>query len=190
VLERIYILLGYWFFNAGLKKKKVPTVEINRRSFLQRSGMFAAAGLFAKGALGLFFTAPTPKSIAGKRVVELDWDLDKIRKWDDSNGDTWDPFWADDDHLYSFNCDGRGFGKKPRNMAVNRLDGGSFNPRSQPRADNPSYLSPPEFRYRKSSTILRRIHFPISFCSLEVYDFANAGQVSPIPPMVHLGALG
>jgi hypothetical protein len=50
-------------------------------------------------------------------------DLHRIRKWDDSNGDTWDPFWADDDSLYSFNCDGRGFGTKPRNLAFHQLAG-------------------------------------------------------------------
>jgi hypothetical protein len=38
-------------------------------------------------------------------------DLDNLHKWDNSNGDTWDPFWADDDALYAFNCDGRGFGR-------------------------------------------------------------------------------
>ena len=36
------------------------------------------------------------------------------------------------------------------------------------------------------------MHFLNAFivCSIKVYDFANAGQVFPIPPMVHLGALG
>ena len=46
-------------------------------------------------------------------------------KWDNSNGDTWDPFWADDDNLYAFNCDGRGFGTQPRNLAFNKLTGDS-----------------------------------------------------------------
>ena len=51
-------------------------------------------------------------------------DLDAAHKWDDSNGDTWDPFWADDDNLYAFNDDGRGFGKQARNLAFHRLSGG------------------------------------------------------------------
>ncbi len=50
-------------------------------------------------------------------------DLHRLHKWDESNGDTWDPFWADDDNLYAFHCDGRGFGTKPRNLGFNRLSG-------------------------------------------------------------------
>lgn len=52
-------------------------------------------------------------------------ELQRRHKWNDSNGDTWDPFWADDDNLYAFNCDGRGFGTAPRNLAFNRLTGSS-----------------------------------------------------------------
>ena len=63
-----------------------------------------------------------PKST---RITDVILDLDNLHKWDDSNGDTWDPFWADDDNLYAFNCDGRGFGKAPRNLAFNRLSGDS-----------------------------------------------------------------
>ena len=56
-------------------------------------------------------------------------DLDGIHKWDESCGDTWDPFWADDDNLYAFNCDGRGFGAAGlnRNLALNELQGDSVN---------------------------------------------------------------
>lgn len=50
-------------------------------------------------------------------------DLNQIAKWDDSNGDTADPFWADDGNLYHFQCDGRGFGKEPRNLCFNQLAG-------------------------------------------------------------------
>jgi hypothetical protein len=42
-----------------------------------------------------------------------------------SYGDTWDPFWADDDNLYSFSCDGRGFGQSSRNICFNKLVGNS-----------------------------------------------------------------
>ncbi|HTU49747.1 MAG TPA: hypothetical protein VMF56_04085 [Acidobacteriaceae bacterium] len=50
-------------------------------------------------------------------------DLNRIHKWDVSNGDTWDPFWADDGALYAFNCDGRGFGPAVMNLAFNKLSG-------------------------------------------------------------------
>ena len=51
-------------------------------------------------------------------------DLSHLQKWDDSDGDTADPFWADDGNLYFFNCDGRGFGKTPRmNLCFNELTG-------------------------------------------------------------------
>jgi hypothetical protein len=105
-----------------MTKKSVLTQQLNRRSFLQRTAMLGAAGLFEKDTPGFFPGGLTPKVIAAKRVVEVDLDLHNIHKWDDSNGDTWDPFWADDDRLYAFNCDGRGFGKKPQNLAFNRFD--------------------------------------------------------------------
>ena len=66
--------------------------------------------------------ASTPRSA---HITDVILDLNNLHKWDTSNGDTWDPFWADDDNLYAFNCDGRGFGKEPRNLAVNRLAGDS-----------------------------------------------------------------
>ena len=62
-------------------------------------------------------------SRAAVRITDAYLDLNRIHKWDDCNGDTWDPFLADDDNLYAFNCDGRGFGSKPRNLAFNRLAG-------------------------------------------------------------------
>ena len=109
-----------------MTKKEVLAQEVNRRSFLQRIAMVGAAGLFEKDTLGFFPSGLTPNAIAAKRVVEVDLDLHHIHKWDDSNGDTWDPFWADDDRLYAFNCDGRGFGKKPQNLAFKRFDGDSI----------------------------------------------------------------
>jgi hypothetical protein len=60
-----------------------------------------------------------------KEVAEVFLDLNRIHTWDMSNGDTWDPFWADDGNLYAFNCDGRGFGTKGMNLAFNRLMGES-----------------------------------------------------------------
>jgi hypothetical protein len=56
-------------------------------------------------------------------IREVLLDLHHLHKWDGSRGDTWDPFWADDDNLYAFNCDGRGSGAQGRNLAFNRLAG-------------------------------------------------------------------
>jgi hypothetical protein len=109
-----------------MNKRKALAPDVSRRSFLHRAGMLAAASLLDKEAVGHFPTGQTPKVDASKRVAELDLDLHNIHKWDDSNGDTWDPFWADDDRLYAFNCDGRGFGKTPQNLAFNRFDGESI----------------------------------------------------------------
>jgi hypothetical protein len=61
--------------------------------------------------------------MAATPISEVFMDLDHIHKADASNGDTWDPFWADDGQLYAFNCDGRGFGKQARNLAFNELLG-------------------------------------------------------------------
>ena len=64
---------------------------------------------------------PAPGDSHRRNIV----DLDHIHKWDDSRGDTWDPFWADDDNLYAFNCDGRGLrhGRLRRNLAFNESRG-------------------------------------------------------------------
>ncbi len=50
-------------------------------------------------------------------------DLSCLQKWNGMHGDTADPFWADDDNLYHFTCDGRGFGKQERNVCFNKLTG-------------------------------------------------------------------
>jgi hypothetical protein len=99
-------------------------MRINRRDFMYVSSL-AAMGACAPSALaggiaeaGLV-AAPLP-------ITQVRFDLNRIHKWDDSNGDTWDPFWADDDQLYSFNCDGRGFGRQSRNLAFNVFSGSSF----------------------------------------------------------------
>ena len=56
-------------------------------------------------------------------IVAVVPDLMHMQKWDDMHGDTADPFWADDDNLYHFTCDGRGFGKEKRNICFNKLTG-------------------------------------------------------------------
>lgn len=89
---------------------------------------------FLKNAVATGVVLSTPNHLAFGRteesahVARVFPDLNSIHKWDDSNGDTWDPFWADDGNLYAFNCDGRGFGPKGRgrNLAFNRLVGDSI----------------------------------------------------------------
>lgn len=56
-------------------------------------------------------------------IVVVAPELLHLQKWDDMQGDTADPFWAGDDNLYHFTCDGRGFGTQQRNLCFNRLTG-------------------------------------------------------------------
>jgi hypothetical protein len=71
--------------------------------------------------------AATARSEEPSTPIAAVWpDLASVAKWDDSNGDTADPFWADDDNLYHFMCDGRGFGTQPRNLNFNKLSGPSL----------------------------------------------------------------
>jgi hypothetical protein len=72
---------------------------------------------------------PTQTALAGDsagdqgRITAVIPDLDHMRKWNGMKGDTADPFWADDDCLYHFTCDGPGFGKEGRNLCLNKLTG-------------------------------------------------------------------
>jgi hypothetical protein len=94
-------------------------------SFSRRTFLHGAAS-----AAGLALVRPGPPAWAERRrparISQVFFDLDHIHKWNDSNGDTWDPFWADDDNLYAFNCDGRGFGTLRRNLALNKLAGNTI----------------------------------------------------------------
>ena len=56
-------------------------------------------------------------------IVAVMPELNQLQKWNDLHGDTADPFWADDDNLYHFTCDGRGFGQQQRNLCFNKLTG-------------------------------------------------------------------
>jgi hypothetical protein len=93
-----------------------------RRNFLKTVSALTGAACALRSRFA--FAAPAPPSA---RLTQVFPDLAHIHKWDDSNGDTWDPFWADDGNLYAFNCDGRGFGPKGggRNLAFNKLAGDS-----------------------------------------------------------------
>jgi hypothetical protein len=99
--------------------------RVGRRNFIRTLAAFSSASIFAElwnpSLLGHGFGAPR----ASARITDVFMDLNHIHKWDQSNGDTWDPFWADDDSLYAFNCDGRGFGSQGRNLAFNQLQGDS-----------------------------------------------------------------
>jgi hypothetical protein len=95
----------------------ISVMPRTRRTFIKSAAALAAAACAARNRFA--FAAAPPST----RLTQVFADLNRIHKWDDSNGDTWDPFWADDGNLYAFNCDGRGFGPKGggRNLAFNKL---------------------------------------------------------------------
>jgi len=97
---------------------RADAAALNRRSFLKNAAALAGAACAARNGFAFAASAARPT-----RLTQVIADLNHIHKWDDSNGDTWDPFWADDGDLYAFNCDGRGFGPKKhgRNLAFNKL---------------------------------------------------------------------
>lgn len=95
-----------------------------RRKFLQ-AGAFLSAAAAGGRTWDSGPTSPTIPPNQAPRITQVILDLNGITKFDDSNGDAWDPFWADDGNLYAFNCDGRGFGSQGRNLAFNRLSGDS-----------------------------------------------------------------
>ncbi len=95
---------------------------VNRRQFMAGGSVCLASGLIPKQLLALPLPQNTGTSaMAG--IADVFFDLHRVHKWDNSNGDTWDAFWADDDTLYTFNCDGRGFGGNAMNLAINKLAG-------------------------------------------------------------------
>lgn len=96
-----------------------------RRDVLKTSAALAGLPLTCEGASDGRQPSRAQSEAEPNRITDIYFDLANIYKWDESNGDTWDPFWADDDNLYAFNCDGRGFGKAGRNLAFNRLNGDS-----------------------------------------------------------------
>src|ERR1700744_5310587 len=99
---------GKLFFNRRGSMAEQYRIDLARRRFL--AGL-AAAGASATVPVAFSETfLAQPAEARGSGIAEIVPDLNRIHKWDNSNGDTWDPFWADDDSLYAFNCDGRGFG--------------------------------------------------------------------------------
>jgi hypothetical protein len=63
---------------------------------------------------------------SGSDITGLFVDVSRIHHDAESNGDTWDFIWADDDVIYSFNGDGRGYGKQSRNVGFNKLVGAQW----------------------------------------------------------------
>lgn len=97
--------------------------SLDRRQFL--GGISATASITMMN-VGFPKMLPAAEEASEPRgVADVFLDLNRVHKWDTSNGDTWDPFWADDGNLYAFNCDGRGFGAKGMNLAFNRISGDS-----------------------------------------------------------------
>ena len=76
----------------------------------------AVCAMYAANSTSLAEEPSTP-------IAQIIPEIAAVAKWNDSNGDTADPFWADDDQLYHFCCDGRGFGSQQRNLCFNKLSG-------------------------------------------------------------------
>ncbi|MDR3711828.1 MAG: hypothetical protein P4L51_03345, partial [Puia sp.] len=59
--------------------------------------------------------------VVGTEITGVFVDVSRIHHDANSNGDTWDYIWTADNALYSFNCDGRGYGTKSQNVSFNFL---------------------------------------------------------------------
>lgn len=81
-----------------------------------------SAALLTFALLPAIGCAAAPRSESAP-IADVVPELSGMQKWNDMAGDTADPFWADDDNLYHFTCDGRGFGKERRNLCLNKLTG-------------------------------------------------------------------
>ena len=79
--------------------------------------------LLILAALLLAPLALTVRADAGKPITGVFVDVARIRHDAKSWGDTWDHLWADDDNLYTFGCDGGGYGTNNNNLNFNKLTG-------------------------------------------------------------------
>ena len=79
---------------SGMEREEKGSRRWSRRLFIKGA---TAAGVCVAEAGPLAFAAH-PKT---SRIARAALDLDHIHKWNHSNGDTWDPFWADDGLLYA-----------------------------------------------------------------------------------------
>jgi len=107
-----------------LEARNTPR-QVARRQFIKTVAAFSTTSLIADLCSSRLGGQALNAGRAPTAITDVFMDLNNLHKWDQSNGDTWDPFWADDDNLYAFNCDGRGFGTQPRNLAFNQLQGDS-----------------------------------------------------------------
>ncbi len=68
-------------------------------------------------------------TITGRKptIAEVFVDVSRLHHDASSNGDTWDYIWAEDDNLYTFGCDGKGYGaSSSMNVNFNRLKGSDW----------------------------------------------------------------
>ncbi len=90
---------------------------------LWTGSIVVAVGLFATA--GCQTTGSTPP---GRNITSVFVDVAHLHHDAASNGDTWDYIWADDDNLYSFGCDGKGYGApSSMNLNFNCLKGSDWN---------------------------------------------------------------
>ncbi len=69
-----------------------------------------------------------PRPNQNRDIADVFVDVSRLHHDAKSNGDTWDYIWADDDNLYSFGCDGKGYGAtNSMNLNFNRLRGSDWN---------------------------------------------------------------
>ena len=97
--------------------------ELSRRRFTAGLAACSASAILADAFRRSSLAQSVTRKSRTTSVAEIFLDLHRVHKWDSSNGDTWDPFWADDGNVYAFNCDGRGFGVDGMNLAFNQLSG-------------------------------------------------------------------
>ena len=97
--------------------------QLSRRRFTVGLAVCSASAILPIEIPGTSLAQTVADVATTTGVAEIFLDLHRVHKWDNSNGDTWDPFWADDGNTYAFNCDGRGFGVGAMNLAFNKLEG-------------------------------------------------------------------
>lgn len=86
--------------------------------------------LGAGAILALAGCRTTDSSMGGnsQTIADVFVDVANLHHDANSNGDTWDYIWADDDNLYSFGCDGKGYGAtRSMNLNFNCLKGSAWN---------------------------------------------------------------
>jgi len=73
-------------------------------------------------------TANVSSASGSQNIADVFVDVSKVHHDANSNGDTWDYIWADDDNLYTFACDGKGYGARyPMNLNFNCMKGRAWN---------------------------------------------------------------